>query len=181
MVIHVDITKELKKENFTSPLSLHFFLFLETFKVIHTCTFTVQRLLTMTILLSKTRSPSELHLLFSHKVLLFTLIFIPCNQILCLIILTHTFYHLVLLYHCNESHSVDFSLPWSTPVLNYDNFPRTPRSAGSQGYTQYQWTSPGCKPSSPFIATEKKKEALIEQSKPRPGTAEAEIEGRKAH
>lgn len=54
--------------------------------------------------------------------------------------------------------------------------PRTPRTAGSQGYTQYQWTSPGCKPSSPFIATEKKKDALIEQSKPRPGTAEAEIE-----
>lgn len=54
--------------------------------------------------------------------------------------------------------------------------PRTPRTAGSQGYTQYQWTSPGCKPSSPFIATEKKKEALIEQNKPRPGTAEAEIE-----
>lgn len=66
-------------------------------------------------------------------------------------------------------------------MLNYDNFPRTPRSASSQGYTQYQWTSPGYKPSSPFIATEKKKEALIEQSKPRPGTAEAEIEGRKAH
>ena len=57
------------------------------------------------------------------------------------------------------------------------NFPRTPRTAGSQGYTQYQWTSPGCKPSSPFIATEKRKEAVIEQSKPRPGTAEAEIEG----
>lgn len=55
--------------------------------------------------------------------------------------------------------------------------PRTPRSTeGSQGYSQYQWTSPGCKPSSPFIATEKKKEALIELSKPRPGTAEAEIE-----
>ena len=58
------------------------------------------------------------------------------------------------------------------------NFPRTPRTAGSQGYTQYQWTSPGCKPSSPFIATEKRKEAVIEQSKPRPGTAEAEIEGK---
>lgn len=54
--------------------------------------------------------------------------------------------------------------------------PRTPRSAGSQGYTQYQWTSPGCKPSSPFVASERKKEALMEQSKPRPGTAEAEIE-----
>ena len=58
------------------------------------------------------------------------------------------------------------------------NFLRTPRTEGSQGYTQYQWTSPGCKPSSPFIATEKRKEAVIEQSKPRPGTAEAEIEGR---
>ena len=57
-------------------------------------------------------------------------------------------------------------------------FPRTPRTAGSQAYTQYQWTSPGCKPSSPFIATEKKKEVLIEANKPRPGTAEAEIEGR---
>ena len=57
-------------------------------------------------------------------------------------------------------------------------FPRTPRSAGSaQGYTQYEWTSPGSKPSSPFIALEKKKEALTERSKPRPGTAEAEIEG----
>lgn len=54
--------------------------------------------------------------------------------------------------------------------------PRTPRTAGSQGYTQYQWTSPGCKPSSPFIATEKRKEAVIELNKPRPGTAEAEIE-----
>lgn len=55
--------------------------------------------------------------------------------------------------------------------------PRTPRSAGSaQGYTQYEWTSPGSKPSSPFIALEKKKEALTERSKPRPGTAEAEIE-----
>ena len=57
-------------------------------------------------------------------------------------------------------------------------FLRTPRSAGSaQGYTQYEWTSPGSKPSSPFIALEKKKEALTERSKPRPGTAEAEIEG----
>ena len=57
-------------------------------------------------------------------------------------------------------------------------FPRTPRSAGSaQGYTQYEWTSPGSKPSSPFIALEKKKEALTERNKPRPGTAEAEIEG----
>lgn len=54
--------------------------------------------------------------------------------------------------------------------------PRTPRTAGSQGYTQYQWTSPGCKPSSPFIALEKKKEVVIEPNKPRPGTAEAEIE-----
>lgn len=58
------------------------------------------------------------------------------------------------------------------------SFPRTPRTAGSQGYTQYQWTSPGCKPSSPFIALEKKKEVVIEPNKPRPGTAEAEIEGR---
>lgn len=55
--------------------------------------------------------------------------------------------------------------------------PRTPCSAvGSQGYTQYQWTSPANKPSSPFIAMEKKKEAVIEFGKPRPGTAEAEIE-----
>ena len=58
-------------------------------------------------------------------------------------------------------------------------FLRTPCSAGgSQGYTQYQWTSPANKPSSPFIAMEKKKEAVIEFGKPRPGTAEAEIEGK---
>ena len=59
-------------------------------------------------------------------------------------------------------------------------FPRTPRTAGSQAqqFTQYEWTAPGNKPSSPFIAIEKKKEALIEHNKPRPGTAEAEIEGK---
>ena len=57
---------------------------------------------------------------------------------------------------------------------------RTPRSAGSQGqqYTQYEWTSPGNKPSSPFVAKEKKA-MLFEANKPRPGTAEAEIEGKR--
>lgn len=56
--------------------------------------------------------------------------------------------------------------------------PRTPHTADSQAqqFTQYEWTAPGNKPSSPFIAIEKKKEAPIEHNKPRPGTAEAEIE-----
>ncbi|EDO46545.1 predicted protein [Nematostella vectensis] len=54
--------------------------------------------------------------------------------------------------------------------------PGTPRSGSNQGYTQYQWTSPGCKPSSPFVATEKKNALVLEQNRPRPGTAEAEIE-----
>ena len=76
------------------------------------------------------------------------------------------------------STSVQNSLIYFTEFLFLFSL-RTPRSTeGSQGYSQYQWTSPGCKPSSPFIATEKKKEALIELSKPRPGTAEAEIEGK---
>ncbi|KXJ20984.1 Protein TBATA [Exaiptasia diaphana] len=54
--------------------------------------------------------------------------------------------------------------------------PKSPRANSQQSFTQYKWTSPGCKPSSPFIATEKKNGLVAESNKARPGTAEAEIE-----